>query len=143
MMTNNMKWPTLLLWLDGVFLTVTGAAGVAMDLASHIAGQGPFAKVLFQNPLVIGVIEAHGQATLLGIFILATPKIGAASHHLLLSGLHLLFGTANIAFFEVFQNVGGETQGIAVTIVHFAFVIANMAAVMGSAGKRSRVVPET
>jgi hypothetical protein len=130
-MTNDSKWTAGLLWLDGLFLTVTGAAGVAMDLASHFAGLGPFDKVFFQNPLVIGVVEAHGQAMLLGIFVLATRKIGAVAHHLLLSGVHLLFGTANIAFFEVFENVGGESQGIAVTIAHFAFVIANLAAVAG------------
>ena len=35
---------------------------------------------------------------------------------------HVVMGGSNIVWFEVFTRVQAETQGIAVTVVHFAFV---------------------
>ena len=34
-------------------------------------------------------------------------------------------GASNIVWFDVFRNVNAETQGVAVTVVHFVFVGVN------------------
>lgn len=120
-----------LLRLDGLFLVVMGAAGVAMDLWSYGDGAGPFAGTFLRDPLVIGVIEAHGLAALIGVMALAQAKQSDDAIHLLLAAAHILLGSANIAFFAVFDALGGAPQGVIVTTIHFALAIANVTAVLG------------
>ena len=119
-----------LLRLDGLFLVAMGSGGIAMDLLSYLAGAGPFAGTFLRDPLVIGVIEAHGLAALVGAMALAKVRFGGAALHLQLGAAHLLLGAANIAFFAVFDALGGALQGVLVTFVHFAFALANAAAVI-------------
>jgi hypothetical protein len=46
-------------------------------------------------------------------------------------------GGSNIVWFDVFTQVQAETQGIAVTVVHFAFVAVNAYFIL-SAGRVSK-----
>ena len=50
----------IVLRVDAVFLTVAGVFGLVSDLQSYVSGTGPFGQTFFQNPTVIGVVEAHG-----------------------------------------------------------------------------------
>ena len=119
----------LLLRLDALFLVLSGCFGLASDLASYLAGAGPFGAVFHGDPTVIGVIEAHGLAVLTGIAAGAVgTKVAGRYWHLHLAATHALLGGANVAFFAVFEQVGARTGGIAVTAVHFAFVVAQLAA---------------
>jgi multisubunit Na+/H+ antiporter MnhG subunit len=72
---------------------------------------------------VIGVVEAHGLAVLTGIAAWAAARLPGRYWHWHLAATHALLGGANIAFFGVFDAVGARTGGIAVTAVHFAFVL--------------------
>ena len=128
--TRAVGFESKLLRLDGLFLLAMGSAVVAMDLWSYGAGAGPFAATFLRDPLVIGVVEAHGLAALVGVMTMAKAKRGDGAIHLLLAATHLLLGTANIAFFAVFDALGGAPQGIIVTSIHFAFAIANTVALI-------------
>jgi hypothetical protein len=50
--------------VDAVFLTVACVFGLISDLQSSTSGSGPFGQTFYQNPTVIGVVEAHGLAVL-------------------------------------------------------------------------------
>lgn len=125
-----------LLRVDGLFLIVMGTVGVTMDLLSYLSGAGPFGDTFLRDPLVIGVIEAHGLAILVGAMAWAKAGTGGRALHLQLAAAHLLLGGANTAFFSVFEALGGAAQGIAVTAVHFSLTIANAAAAIRRSDSR-------
>ena len=106
-----------------VFLTVAGVFGLVSDLQSYASGTGPFGQTFYQNPTVIGVVEAHGLAVLTAgtLWFLATHHTGRFGHWVAVVA-HSVMGGSNIVWFEVFTRVQAEFQGIAVTVVHSAFV---------------------
>ncbi len=109
---------------DAVFLFAAGLFGVVSDLQSYASGTGPFGHTFHQNPTVIGVVEAHSLAVLVAVSVWClahTPRFG----HWVALAAHLIMGTSNIIWFDVFRNVNAATQGVAVTVVHFVFVILN------------------
>jgi len=112
--------------VDAAFLSVAGLFGLVSDLQSYNSGGGPFGQTFYQNPTVIGVVEAHGLAVLTAgtLWFLATHHTGRFGHWVAVVA-HALMGGSNIVWFEVFTRVQAETQGIAVTMVHFAFVAVN------------------
>ena len=116
----------LVLRIDALFLTVAGVFGLVSDLQSYAAGSGPFGQTFYQNPTVIGVVEAHGLAVLTAatLWFLATHHTGRFGHWVALIA-HTVMGGSNIVWFDVFTRVQAETQGMAVTVVHFAFVAVN------------------
>jgi len=126
----------LILRLDALFLVLSGCFGLAADLASYLAGAGPFGAVFRGDASVIGVVEAHGLAVLTGIAVWAVgTKASGRYWHWHLAATHALLGGANVAFFEVFVEVGARTGGIAVTAVHFLFVVAQLVAALRSASR--------
>ena len=128
----------LVLRIDALFLTVAGVFGLISDLQSYASGSGPFGQTFYQNPTVIGVVEAHGLAILTAgtLWFLATHHTGRFGHWVAVVA-HAVMGGSNIVWFEVFTRVQAETQGIAVTVVHFAFVVVNALFVV-SAARRSQ-----
>ena len=109
---------------DALFLAVAGVFGLVSDLRSYGTGSGSFGRTFYQNPTVIGVVEAHSLAVLIAVsvwFLAHTPRFG----HWVALVAHTIMGTSNIIWFDVFRNVNAETQGVAVTVVHFVFVILN------------------
>lgn len=117
-----------LIRIDGLFLIVSGCFGLAADLASYFGGIGPFGPVFHGDPTVIGVVEAHGLAVLTGIAA-CTGFAGRSRRywHWHLAATHLLLGGANIAFFQVFEQVGARAGGIGITAVHVCLVIVQVA----------------
>ena len=116
----------IVLRVDAAFLTVAGVFGLVSDLQSYASGSGPFGQTFYQNPTVIGVVEAHGLAVLTAgtLWFLATHHAGSFGHWVALIA-HAVMGGSNIVWFDVFTRVQAETQGVAVTVVHFAFVAVN------------------
>ncbi len=115
----------VVLRIDALFLTLAGVFGLASDVRSYASGSGPFGQTFYQNPTVIGVVEAHALAVLTAgsIWFLATHR--ARHGHWVALIAHAIMGGSNIVWFDVFTRVQAETQGVAVTIVHFAFVAVN------------------
>ena len=116
----------LVLRIDALFLTAAGVFGLVSDLQSYVSGTGPFGQTFYQNPTVIGVVEAHGLAVLIAgtLWFLAEHHTGRFGHWVALTA-HAVMGGSNIVWFDVFTRVQAETQGVAVTVVHFAFVALN------------------
>ena len=118
-----------LLRIDGWFLILSGCFGLAADLASYFGGIGPFGPVFHGDPIVIGVVEAHGLAVLTGIAVCAARA--GRYWHWHLAATHALLGGANLAFFAVFEQVGARAGGIAVTAIHFGLVAVQIAFAAG------------
>ena len=118
--------------VDAAFLSVAGLFGLVSDVQSYVSGGGPFGRTFYQNPTVIGVVEAHGLAVLTAatLWFLATHHPGRFGHWVAVVA-HAVMGGSNIVWFEVFTRVQAETQGIAVTVVHFAFVAVNAYFILG------------
>jgi tryptophan-rich sensory protein len=120
--------------VDAVFLTIAGLFGLVSDLQSYTSGSGPFGQTFYRNPTVIGVVEAHALAMLTAgtLWFLATHHTGRFGHWVAIVA-HAVMGGSNLVWFEVFTRVQAETQGIAVTVVHFAFVAVNAHAIFSAA----------
>lgn len=108
---------------DAVFLTLAGLFGLTADLVSHALGAGPFGLTFYRNPLVIGVVEAHALAIVIAGTLWHHARTGAGNHgHWAGMAAHAVMGLSNVIWFDVFTRVQAETQGVAVTLVHFVFV---------------------
>ena len=62
--------------------------------------------------------------TAVTLWFLATHHTGSFGHWVALIA-HAVMGGSNIVWFDVFTRVQAETQGVAVTVVHCAFVAVN------------------
>jgi hypothetical protein len=86
---------------------------------------------------VIGVVEAHGLAILTAgtLWFLSTHHTGPFGHWIAVVA-HSAMGGSNIVWFEVFTRVQAETRGIAVTVVHLAFVVVNASFIFSPAPRQ-------
>jgi tryptophan-rich sensory protein len=127
----------IVLRVDAAFLTVAGIFGLVSDLQSYTSASGPFGHTFYQNPTVIGVVEAHGLAIVTAgtLWFLSTHHTGPFGHWVAVAA-HAVMGGSNIVWFEVFTRVQAETQGIAVTVVHFAFVVVNTSFIFRPAARQ-------
>jgi hypothetical protein len=115
-----------LLRTDAIFLGLAGLFGLVSDLLSWTKGAGPFGGLFHTNPTVIGVVEAHAQAILISFvlwYFVAKPQTVFGNWIAMLT--HAVLGISNLIWFDVFRLVRAETNGAAVTIVHFVFVLLN------------------
>jgi len=126
-MTHTMR--TLILRADAIPLALFGLFGLVMDLLGYFAGIGAWKSVFFNNPLAVGVVEAHGLAIIMAALLLrhaATSDTGI--WHITAVAMHLFLGICNLVFWQGFINVDGVPLGIVATVYQFVFVIANGAA---------------
>lgn len=127
-----------LISLDAIFLTVMSIFGLSADLLSYTSGTGPFRDLFLANPLAIGVVEAHGLALIAAGGALISRASGRTAHANF-AAIHLLLGTANIAFFYVFINVEAGTMGVVITTIHLAFAIVQATVSMRPDGELARI----
>ncbi len=121
---------TLILRVDAITLALFGLFGIVMDLLSYLTGSGAWKGIFFNNPLAVGVVEAHGLAIIMAVLLI---RQAAASDrgmwHLTAVAVHLLLGICNLVFWQVFIHANVVPLGIVATTYHFIFVIANSAAI--------------
>jgi hypothetical protein len=126
----------MLLLVNGAALASVGAAQVILELLSYYAGAGIYGPLFHSSPYVVGWVEAHGLAALIGILFLAVGAVdGGRRWHVVALCAHLLLGTANIVFwsgFSVFDMVGA---GIVATTGHLLLVTAHLFAI-ASVGRK-------
>ena len=109
---------------EAVFLAVAGVFGLISDLLSYSSGTGRLRHDVHQNATGIGVVEAHSLAVLTGVthWYLSQKEAGTFG---------IGWGSARIGTrrqhirVRRLQRTQAETQGVAVTIVHFVFVALN------------------
>jgi hypothetical protein len=127
-MTDSTR--TLLLRADAILLALFGLFGLVMDLLSYFAGSGVWKGTLFNNPLAVGAVEAHGLAIIGAVLLIRQAAIAdQVVWHLTAVTTHLLLGICNLVFWQVFIHANVLPLGIAATVYHFVFVIANSVAV--------------
>jgi hypothetical protein len=113
----------LLLRADGVFLIVAAVgAWVSADFPASFSGSGPFGPLIAHQPaLGIGFVEAHGLAIILGVLLWRAPS--ATSWHLTGAAIHLLLGTCNIIFWQLFIATDTLPMGWITTVIHGLLVV--------------------
>ena len=115
----------LLVRFNAGFLILASAGGLATDIAGSFFGRGAEAVLLSDAPGTgIGFIEAHGLALIIGVTLWRIAY--SRNWHALLAAVHVLLGTANLAFWQFFI-------GYVTTAAHWLFVVAHLAALTGSA----------
>jgi len=126
--------------VDAGFLAAAGLFGLVGDVLSYVSGAGPFGTTFYQNPTVIGVVEAHSLAVLTAVTLwhFSLKHAGTFGNWVGLSA-HLVLGGCNMIWFDVFSHVQAEAQGVAVTVVHFVFVALNTFLVISGGENRDSV----
>lgn len=120
---------------NGVFLCVLALFGLTvMDIPAACCDTGVGAAALRDAPdAVIGLIEAHGLALILGaLYLRAARSTPDRSWHLAAAATHLLLSAANTIFRGFFITGHAEWIGLIITPAHFAFAAAEAWAVTQS-----------
>lgn len=123
----SLRLRKLLLVVDAIFLLVASTGGMIADLAGAFAGIGPQKDVLGPAPYAaIGFVEAHGLAFIIGVLLWrAEPQ---RSWHLTAAAVHVLLGTSNLVFWQMFIAADMLAMGWVTTVLHWLFVALQLAA---------------
>ena len=94
-------------------------------------GLGPVARVVAEAPYAgLGFIEAHGLAFILGILMWRAQP--ARGWHLAAAAIHVLLGTANLVFWQLFIVSDMLLVGYVTTALHGLFVVLQMSAAISA-----------
>jgi hypothetical protein len=118
---------------DAVFLGLASiVALIAFDIRGVYFEQGPLATLgATARHAGVGFIEAHALA-----FIFAVLFWQAASSrlwHTTGAAVHLLLGSVNLLFWDLYTSTDSVPAGVVATVVHWIFV-----ALQGFAATRTR-----
>jgi hypothetical protein len=131
---------TILLRADAVFLLVAASAGLVVDIAGSFFGMGVETAILNNSPGAgIGFIEAHGLALIIGVLLWRAAPL--RSWHLTAAAVHLLLGSANLAFWQFFIEIDAVAMGYVTTLLHGTFAPLQLAAALVSAEARLPLIP--
>jgi hypothetical protein len=129
----------ILLLINGGALAMVGVAQVILELLSYYAGVGIYGPLFHNSPYVVGWVEAHGLAALIGILFLAVAASDRGPRwHLVALCVHLLLATANILFWSGFRAFGMVGAGIVATTSHLLLVTAHLIAIASVGRKGAR-----
>ena len=121
----------VLLRANATFLLSASAGGFASDVRGIFFGLGPVARVVAEAPYAgLGFIEAHGLAFILGILIWRAQP--ARGWHLAAAAIHVLLGTANLVFWQLFIVSDMLLVGYVTTALHGLFVVLQMSATISA-----------
>jgi hypothetical protein len=124
----------ILLTADGVFLAVIGSVQVLLEVVAYYGGAVPYGELFERSPDLIGWLEAHGMAFLIGVLLLAVARNDLRRFwHVFAAAVHVLLGGANIVFWDSFLAFGMVPMGVAATVVHVVFVMLHAAALLSRA----------
>ena len=112
----------ILLRANAIFLLAASTGGFISDVRGAFLGLGPVGRVVAKVPDAgIGFIEAHGLAFILGILL--WRAIPARMWHLTAVAIHVLLGTANLVFWQLFVATDMLALGYVTTGLHWIFVV--------------------
>ena len=125
----------LILRANAVFLILAGGSSLLMDLRAYFFGVGPSTRFIAAAPYTaIGFVEAHGLALIFGILFARAAAI--RPWHLTAAAVHVLLGTSNLLFWQIFVAGGLLAMGYITTALHGLFAVLELAAAR-SAPRRS------
>lgn len=121
----------LLLRANAIFLMAASVGGFVTDLRGAFAGTGAMAKVIAAAPhSAIGFVEAHGLAFIIGVLLWRADT--SRSWHVTAAAVHLLLGTANLVFWQIFIAADMLTVGYVTTALHCFFAVLQTFAALAS-----------
>ena len=134
-MTATMR--TAILRANAVFLLVAAAGGFTADILGAFYGRGPVASVLAAAPnAAIGFVEAHGLAFIIGVLLWRAET--SRAWHLTAVAVHVLLGTANLVFWQLFVSSDMLAVGYITTALHWLFVALQLAAAIAAGSPTPR-----
>src|SRR5262249_27923754 len=93
----------MILRANAVWLLLGSVGGLIGDVSGAFFARGPESAVLAGAPgAAIGFVEAHGLALVMAVLLWLAPS--RRSWHLTGLAVHLLLGTANLVFWQVFAS---------------------------------------
>lgn len=133
-MTNRTR--QLILRANAIYLLVAATGGLWTDLSGVFLGKGAFAPIVAAAPHAgIGFVEAHGLALIIGVLLWRAEP--SRTWHLAAAAVHLLLGTANLVFWQIFVFAGVLVMGYATTALHGLFLVLQLAAAQVSSTRRT------
>jgi hypothetical protein len=112
---------------DAAFLLPAAAGGLVADILGSFFDRGPQRLILRDAPGAgIGFIEAHGLALILAVLLWRAAPV--RSWHVAAASIHVLLGTANLAFWQFFVAADVLVVGYVTTALHGLFVALQLAA---------------
>lgn len=124
-----------LLRINAIVLGGFGVFGLAvLDIPGACCQIGALGPVIRDAPSsAIGFIEAHGLAIIIAALLFrASQRVPDRSWHLTAAATHLLLGTANIVFWDIFDVGDVVWLGVMVTVMHFVFTTAETVAALAA-----------
>jgi hypothetical protein len=116
-----------LLRADALFLLIAASGGMCADLAGAFLGVGPQGPILSPAPhSAIGFVEAHGLALIFGWLLWHAAPLRL--WHFTAAAIHVLLGSANLVFWQMFIAADMLPAGYLTTSLHWAFVGLQLAA---------------
>lgn len=116
---------------NAIYLLVASIGGLVADVLGAFLSRGPWSPVLGEVTYAgIGFIEAHGLALILAILLWrSTPT---RSWHLTAVAVHVLLGTANLIFWQIFIITDMLIGGYITTWLHWLFAGIQLFAALSS-----------
>ena len=112
----------MLLRANAIFLLVAAGGGFASDVLGIFYARGPVASVVAAAPHAgIGLIEAHGLAFIIGTLLWRADPMRA--WHLTAAAVHILLGSANLVFWQIFIAGDLLVVGYVTTLLHGVFAV--------------------
>jgi len=128
-----------LLRANALFLLVASSWGICVDLLGAFLGIGPQKAIVGAAPhSVIGFVEAHGLAMIMGVLLWCAEP--ARAWHLTATAVHTLLGTCNLVFWQIFIAADMLAGGYITTSLHWLFVALQLGAAFAPSVARPRLV---
>lgn len=130
---------TALLRANAVFLLIASVGGLITDIAGSFFGKGAETAILHNAPGAgIGFIEAHGLALIIGVLLWGAAPL--RSWHLTAAAVHLLLGSANLAFWRFFIEADLLAVGYVTTGLHGTFAALQLASALSMKNSKMSAV---
>jgi hypothetical protein len=79
---------------------------------------------------MVGFVEAHGLAVIIGVLLWRAQPL--RSWHLTAAAVHILLGVSNLVFWQIFVAANLLSLGYVSTCFHFLFVVLHLWAAAGA-----------
>ena len=110
---------------------------MAADLFGAFAGTGPQGAVLDSAPYAaIGFVEAHGLALIFSF--LSWRAEATRLWHGTAAAIHVLLGSSNLVFWEIFVAADMLVAGYVTTALHALFAVLQGAAALTSSRQQTQ-----
>jgi hypothetical protein len=111
---------TAILRANAIFLLIASTGGFVTDISGAFFARGPFSPIVASAPhTAIGFVEAHGLAFIIGVLLWRAQPLRL--WHVTAMAVHILLGTSNLAFWQIFVASDMLVAGYVTTALHGLF----------------------